>query len=183
MSNRNRTNIRKFPAKAARYDVLKQAVNGIADDMVSSFSEMISAKTDALSWAIDQLPKMLEAAGLPQMQFDIGPGLLPFLLSGFADIEDDEDTDEEDPFAFDGMYPCFTAEEESGSGDEQYDLVLSVNEDEEEEEEGSRRIDAFLTRVGEDGSMYLFDGESWNNMEDMLEDEDDIFDDDDLPFN
>ena len=182
MSNRNRTNIRKFPAKAAKYDVLKQAVNGIADDMVSSFSEMISAKTDALSWAIDQLPQMLEAAGLPQMQFDIGPGLLPFLLSGFADI-DDEDSDEDDLLSFEGMYPCFTAEEESGSGDEEYDLVLIVNEDEEVEEEGSRRIDAFLTRVGEDGSMYLFDGESWNDMEDMLEDEDETFDDDDFPFN
>ena len=87
MSNRNRPNIRKFPVKPGKNDLLKQAVNGIADDMVRSFNEMISAKMDALNWAIDQLPKVLEEASLPPLRFEIADGLYPFLLRIFALIK------------------------------------------------------------------------------------------------
>lgn len=177
MSNRNRPNIRKFPVKPGKNDLLKQAVNGIADDMVRSFNEMISAKMDALNWAIDQLPKVLEEASLPPLRFEIADGLYPFLLSGFSDIDDEEeDTD------FQGMYPCFTADEDVPAGVQQYDLLLVVNDDEDSDEEGSRRIDALLARIGTDGSVQLFDGEDWVDMDEMIEDEDDDEDDDDFPF-
>lgn len=179
MSNRNRPNIRKFPVKTGKNDLLKQAVNGIADDMVRSFNEMISAKLDALNWAVDQLPKVLAEAGLPALRFEIADGLYPFLLSGFSDIDDETEEDSD----FQGMYPCFTADEDVPAGVQQYDLLLVVNDDEESGEEGSRRIDALLARVGTDGSVHLFDGEDWVDMEDMLEDdEDEDVEDDDYPF-
>ena len=181
MSNRNRGNIRKFPVKAGSNDLLKQTVNGIADDMVRSFNEMISAKMDAIGWAIDQLPRMLSEAGLPAMRFEIADGLYPFLLSGFSDVDEDEETDEDD---FQGMYPCFTADEDVPVGVQQYDVLLVVNEDEEDNTEGSHRIDVLLARIGVDGTVCLFDGEDWVDMDEMLEfeDDDEDDDDDDLPF-
>ena len=179
MSNRNKGNIRKFPEKTDKLALLKKEINGVADDLVSTFSEMVSAKMDALNWAIDQLPKMLAEAGLPEMRFEPSEGLYPFLLSGFSDVidEDNDDTDS----VFQGLYPCFTADDELPAGVEQYILLLVVNADDESDEEASHRIDALLGRVMNDGATSIFDGEAWVGVDDMLEFEDDD-DEDDGPF-
>ena len=73
-------------------------------------------------------------------------------------------------------------DEDVPAGVQQDDLLLVVNDDEDSDEEGSRRIDALLARIGTDGSVQLFDGEDWVDMDDMIEDEDDDEDDDDFPF-
>ena len=171
MGNRNRGTIRKFPVKKGKLDQLHSMVSTVADEIVSSFNEMISSKVDALNWAIDQLPEMERAAGIADVTFTVADGIFPFLLSGFTDLDDEEEDEDEDEFG--GLYPCFSADEDLPAGIEEYILLLAVSEDE-DGEEGSHRIDAFLARRESEGDLFVFDGEDWVAIEEMVE-EDEIW--------
>ena len=183
MGNRNKLhggNITKFPWKTGKFSHLKISVRDLGEEIIGSFREMIHSKTDALNWAVDQLPSLLEAAGLSDLSFDIAPGLIPFFLNGFSSMTEDDSEDEEmfpdDDFG--GTFPCFIAEDNLPDGVARYILLLVVDaetgeENEEPTEEGEHRIDLFLTREDEDGAVYCFDGEGWQEMEDLFETMDD----------
>ena len=162
MNGKKFVDIRKYHYKTGSYESLTQEINDMADDMIDSFKEMIKAKTGALQWAIGELPMMLETAGLPRLRFSMADGLYPFLLEGFIDAGDDDEENSD----FEGLYPCFIAENADGS---QISLALSVNQDEDDDDADAKHIEAFLMRFDADGNTALFDGEDWNNFADLLE--------------
>ena len=143
---------------------IKRTIDGIADDIIESFDKMMKAKAEALKQATDALPNLLKEAGLPEMHFEISPGLYYFMLTGFADSFDEEDASAR--FRSKGLFPCLTASADSDADVLQYDLVVTAGDGKDSDTE------TFLTKIGRKGDVLLFNGEEWVDLSETIDDED-----------